>query len=122
MNDLIGLTITGIISGIFAGFVGAGAEVLIVPLLTLFSVFDSIKLRIGTSLLMLLPPIGIFAVREFYKAGEVNVYYGIYLAILFTLFSYFSSLYSVKMDDNLLKNIFAIFTIIAGIYLLRSDI
>lgn len=122
MNDLIGLTITGIISGIFAGFVGAGAEILIVPLLTLFSIFDSIKLRIGTSLLMLLPPIGIFAVREFYNSGHVNVYYGIYLAILFTLFSYLSSLYSVKMDDNLLKNIFAIFTIIAGVYLLRSDI
>ena len=122
MNDLIGLTITGIISGIFAGFVGAGAEILIVPLLTLFSIFDSIKLRIGTSLLMLLPPIGIFAVREFYKEGHVNVYYGIYLAILFTLFSYLSSLYSVKMDENLLKNIFAIFTIIAGVYLLRSDI
>ncbi|PQM59010.1 MAG: permease [Rhodobacteraceae bacterium] len=122
MNDLIGLTITGIISGIFAGFVGAGAEILIVPLLTLFSIFDSIKLRIGTSLLMLLPPIGIFAIREFYKAGEVNVYYGIYLAILFTLFSYLSSLYSVKMDDNLLKNIFAIFTIASGVYLLRSDI
>ena len=122
MNDLIGLTITGIISGIFAGFVGAGAEILIVPLLTLFSIFDSIKLRIGTSLLMLLPPIGIFAVREFYKEGHVNVYYGIYLAILFTLFSYLSSLYSVKMDDNLLKNIFAIFTIIAGVYLLRTDI
>jgi len=122
MNDLIGLTITGIISGIFAGFVGAGAEILIVPLLTLFSIFDSIKLRIGTSLLMLLPPIGIFAVREFYKEGHVNIYYGIYLAILFTLFSYLSSLYSVKMDENLLKNIFAIFTIIAGVYLLRSDI
>jgi len=122
MNDLIGLTITGIISGIFAGFVGAGAEILIVPLLTLFSIFDSIKLRIGTSLLMLLPPIGIFAVREFYKEGHVNIYYGIYLAILFTLFSYLSSLYSVKMDDNLLKNIFAIFTIIAGVYLLRTDI
>ena len=122
MNDLIGLTITGIISGIFAGFVGAGAEILIVPLLTLFSIFDSIKLRIGTSLLMLLPPIGIFAVREFYNSGHVNVYYGIYLAILFTLFSYLSSLYSVKMDDNLLKNIFAIFTIASGVYLLRSDI
>ena len=122
MNDLIGLTITGIISGIFAGFVGAGAEILIVPLLPLFSIFDSIKLRIGTSLLMLLPPIGIFAVQEFYKEGHVNIYYGIYLAILFTLFSYLSSLYSVKMDENLLKNIFAIFTIIAGFYLLRSDI
>ena len=122
MNYLIGLTITGIISGFFAGFVGAGAEILIVPLLTLFSIFDSIKLRIGTSLLMLLPPIGIFAVREFYKEGHVNIYYGIYLAILFTLFSYLSSLYSVKMDENLLKNIFAIFTIASGVYLLRSDI
>tara|TARA_B100001250_G_scaffold193864_1_gene166639 strand:- start:4548 stop:4913 length:366 start_codon:yes stop_codon:yes gene_type:complete len=118
MYALFGLTITGIISGLFAGFVGAGAEILIVPLLTLFSIFDSIKLRIGTSLFMLLPPIGIFAVREFYKKGFVNIIYGIYLAVVFTLFSYLSSLYSVNIDDSIINIIFSVFTIISGFYML----
>ena len=101
MNDLIGLTITGIISGIFGGFIGAGAEILIVPLLTICGVFSNIKTRIGTSLIMLLPPIGIFAAIQFYKNGFVNIYSGFYLAVIFTLFSYISSLYSIKFINFL---------------------
>ena len=120
MNDLIGLTLTGIITGLFAGFVGAGSEILIIPLLTFFGIFSSIKPRIGTSLLMLLPPIGILAVMEFYKKGYVNVYYGLYLAVIFTLFSYLSSLYSVNLNSNMLRIIFGVFTIVAGIYILIS--
>ena len=106
---------------VFAGFVGAGSEILIIPLLTYFSIFESIKTRIGTSLLMLLPPTGLFAVYEFYKKGFVNISYGIYLAVIFTLFSYISSLYSVKIDDSILTRTFAIFTIIAGIYMLTVE-
>lgn len=121
MSDLIGLTTTGIISGLFAGFVGAGSEILIIPLLTYFSIFESIKTRIGTSLLMLLPPIGLFAVYEFYNKGFVNIPYGIYLAVIFTIFSYISSLYSVNIDDSILTQTFAIFTIIAGIYMLTVE-
>ena len=60
---------------------------------------------------MLLPPTGLFAVYEFYNKGFVNISYGIYLAIVFTLFSYFSSLYSVNIDDAILSTIFSIFTI-----------
>ena len=35
---IIGLTITGMISGLAAGLIGGGAEVLIVPLLTMFGI------------------------------------------------------------------------------------
>ena len=41
---ILGLTLTGIISGIFAGLIGSGAEILIVPLLTFFGVLSNIKL------------------------------------------------------------------------------
>jgi len=57
MNYILGLTITGIISGLAAGFIGAGAEVLIVPLLTVFGLLGSLKMRIGTSLFMLFRPL-----------------------------------------------------------------
>lgn len=118
MNDLIGLTITGIITGLFGGILGAGSELLIIPLLTFFNIFSSMKTRIGTSLIMLLPPVGLFAVREFYIKGFVNIYYGLYLSIIFTIFSYLSSKYSVNIDDIFLKNMFAIFSIICGVYML----
>lgn len=54
MNYFLGLTLTGLITGIFAGFIGGGAEILIVPLLTFFGVLASLKSRIATSLIMLL--------------------------------------------------------------------
>jgi len=120
-KDIIGLTLTGIITGVFGGIIGAGAEILIIPLLTFFNIFDSIKSRIGTSLMMLLPPIGLFAFYEFYKKGFVNIYYGIYLSIIFTIFSYISSKYTVNTDEYILKNIFAVFTILCGIYMIFKN-
>ena len=117
MNLILGLTLIGIISGLSAGFIGAGAEILIVPLLTLFGIFNSLKMRIGTSLFMLLPPIGLFAAVKFYRSGYVDVYAALYMAFLFTIFAYISSNYSIPMDEDLLKKIFGIFTIISGVYI-----
>jgi len=113
---LVGLTITGIISGLAAGFIGAGAEVLIVPLLTLFSI-GSLKNRIGTSLIMLLPPIGLFAAYKFWVNGFADVKAGLYMAFLFMIFASVSSKYSLPMEPEILKKIFGIFTIGAGIYI-----
>ena len=118
---LLGLTITGIISGLFAGLIGSGAEILVVPLLTLFNVLDSLKTRIGTSLVMLLPPIGIFAAHRFYKSGYVDIFAGLYMALVFTFFSYISSKYSINIDPNFLRKFFAVFTIIAGIYIYTHE-
>ena len=117
MNYILGLTITGIVSGIFAGLIGAGAEILIVPLLTLFGILGSLKLRIGTSLIMLLPPIGIFAAMKFYKSGNADIFAGLYMALIFTIFSLISSKYSLMMNPDILRKLFAIFTIIAGVYI-----
>ena len=102
MNNFafVKLTIIGIITGIFGGVVGAGAEILIVPLLTIFGVYSSLKTRVGTSLVMLLPPIGIFATIRYFKNDYVDLYGGLYMATLFTFFSYFSAKYSIDVVDN----------------------
>jgi len=116
----IGLTIIGIITGLSAGVIGAGAEVLIVPLLTIFGLLGSLKHRIGTSLFMLLPPIGLFAAYRFWKKGYVDVKAALYMALLFMIFSYISSLYSVDYDSDILRKVFGIFTIGAGIYIYNT--
>lgn len=112
-----GLTLAGISSGLLAGLVGGGAEIIIVPLLTMFGLLGSLKHRIGTTLFMLLPPIGLLAALRYYKKGYVDMKAGLYMALLFAFFSYLSSKYSSEMNIDTLKKIFGIFTIISGFYI-----
>ena len=117
MNNILGLTLTGLITEVFAGLVGSGAEILIVPLLTIFGLLNSLKRRIGTSLFMILPPIGIFSAMKFYNNGYVDIPAALYLGVIFTFFSYFSSKVTISINETLLRKIFAIFTIVSGIYI-----
>jgi hypothetical protein len=116
MNKFVILTIIGTITGLATGVIGAGPEVLIVPLLAYFNVLDSTKKRIGTSLFMLLPPIGLFAALKFYKNGYVDVKAALYMALIFTLAASYSAEHSVELNPDLLRKVFAVFTIILGFY------
>jgi len=121
MNYFFGLTITGAITGLAAGLIGAGAEILIVPLLTIFRLLPNLKNRIGTSLFMLLPPIGIFAAMEFYNNNYVDIKAALYLGLIFTICASLSSKFTLKVDPLLLRKVFGIFTILSGMYILFVD-
>lgn len=117
MNYWIGLTIVGVISGLVAGVFGAGAEILIVPLLTLLQLLPDLKNRIGTSLFMLLPPIGVFAAMKFYRKGHVDVKAALYLGLIFTIFASVSSGFTIAISDDILRKLFGIFTVLSGMYI-----
>ena len=120
MNYYLGLTIIGLLTGLITGVIGAGPEVLIVPLLAIFGLLDNTKKRIGTSLFMLLPPIGLFAAYKFYKKGYVDVKAALYMAFLFTVGASISAEFTVNLDQDMLRKIFAMFTICLGLYYLFS--
>jgi len=121
MNYILGLTLIGIITGLFGGLVGGGAEILIVPLLTFFGLLNNLKNRIGTSLFMLLPPIGIFAALNFYNKGHVDLFAALYMGLIFTMFSLFSSKFTLNINITLLRQIFGLFTIFAGFYIFFNN-
>lgn len=117
MNYILGLTIIGAITGLFGGLIGGGAEILIVPLLTIFGLLGNLKSRIGTSLFMLLPPIGLFAAIKFYKEGYVDIFAALYMGLIFTIFASISSGITITIDRDTLRKGFGIFTIISGLYI-----
>ena len=69
---------------------------------------------------MLLPPVGLFAAIRYYKKGYVDLKASLYMATLFTIFASVSSTYSSQMNPEILKKIFGIFTIGAGIYIFTN--
>ena len=121
MYYILGLTIIGAITGLLAGLVGGGAEILIVPLLTIFGLLGNIKNRIGTSLFMLLPPIGLFAAMKFYKEGYVDIFAALYMGLIFTIFASFSTGITLKINKNKLRQGFGIFTILSGLYIFLRE-
>ncbi|MEO6220410.1 MAG: TSUP family transporter, partial [Ginsengibacter sp.] len=62
------LLIIGLAAGILGGLVGVGGGIIIVPALIYFLSFSQKEAQ-GTSLGILLLPIGILGVWQYYKAG-----------------------------------------------------
>ena len=103
----ISLVLIGVFAGMLSGFVGVGGGVIIVPALV-YVLGLSQHAAQGTSLLLMLPPIGILAVMNYYKAGEMNLLYGGIIAIFFVVGAYFGSKISLKLNPATVKLIFGV--------------
>lgn len=107
-----------ILIGLFAGFVGGslglGGGVIIVPALVFLMGFSQ-HFAQGTSLVVLLFPVGIFAVYNYYKAGMIDWRVAWILMITVVVGSYFGSLISIHLPDNLLKKAFGVFMFLISI-------
>jgi uncharacterized membrane protein YfcA len=126
-GTLIILILIGLFGGIMSGFIGIGGGVIIVPALIYVIGFPQ-HMAQGTSLFLMLPPIGILAFMNYYKAGQVNLVYGVVIAVAFILGGYFGSKLSLKLSPAIVKSIFGLVMayvafrmIYSGIIELRHD-
>ena len=108
MNETIILLIIGLTGGLVSGVLGIGGGIVIIPMLVGFLGYTQ-KDAQGTSLGLLLLPIGILAVMNYYKAGHIILKAVAIMVITFVIGSYISSLYAVNLPEGTLKKIFAIF-------------
>lgn len=76
--QLVGVFAAACVVGVMAGLFGVGGGVLLVPLLVLLLGFEQHHAQ-GTSLVALVPPTGALAFLAYYKAGQVNVPFGLLL-------------------------------------------
>jgi uncharacterized membrane protein YfcA len=113
---LIGI---GILTGVMAGMLGIGGAIIMIPALV-FIMGLSQQSAQGTSLAVMLPPIGILAAYNYYKAGQVNLKFAIILAIAFIAGSYFGSKLALSLPQALLKKIFAIILLLVAVKMLFS--
>lgn len=117
MYETIVLLIIGLAAGLVSGVLGIGGGIIIIPMLVGFLGYTQ-KDAQGTSLGLLLLPIGILAVMNYYKAGYVNLKAVGIMVITFVIGSYISSLYAITLPEGVLKKIFAVFLIIYAFKLL----
>jgi len=116
----MGLLLVGLVAGLLSGMVGIGGGMVIVPSLVFFFAMSQ-KMAQGTSLSLLLLPVGIFAVINYYKAGYVDIKAVGVLTISFLLGSFIGSKVVLGMPDATIKKIFAVFLILISAKYLFFD-
>ena len=111
---LIGI---GIVTGAMAGMLGIGGAIIMIPALVFFMGFSQ-QMAQGTSLAVMLPPIGIIAAYNYYKAGQVNIKYALILAACFLIGSYFGSRFALTLPQATLKKIFGFVLLLVAVKML----
>ena len=101
------LVVIGILAGILSGFVGVGGGVIIVPALV-YALSMSQHEAQGTSLFILLLPVGILAVNNYWKTGNINWKFGLIVGITFVLGGYIGSKIALRISPAIVKLIFGV--------------
>ncbi|HOB84459.1 MAG TPA: sulfite exporter TauE/SafE family protein [Bacteroidales bacterium] len=119
VSMLLILLAIGVVTGVMAGMLGIGGAIIMVPALVFIMGFSQ-QMAQGTSLAVMLPPIGIIAAYNYWKAGQVNIKFALILAVAFIIGSYFGSKLALNLPQPVLKKIFGILLLLVAARMLLS--
>lgn len=107
VETILLLILVGLAAGVLSGMVGIGGGIIVVPALVLFLGFSQHEAQ-GTSLGLLLLPVGILAVINYYNKGYIDLKVVGIMSIAFIAGGWLGSKLSLSLPQDTLKKIFAI--------------
>lgn len=120
VQTILIIVLIGLTAGILGGLVGIGGGIIIVPALVYFIGFSQ-KTAQGTSLGLIMLPVGILGVLHYYKQGHIDFRVVGILAVGFLAGSYFGSKVALNLPDETVKKIFAAILIVVAVKMLFFD-
>jgi len=114
------LAMIGLFAGMLSGLIGIGGGIVIVPALIYFLGFSQHQAQ-GTSLGLLLPPVGILSVMNYYKKGLIDIKMVGIMAVAFILGGWLGSKLSLTLSEVMLKRIFAVILFYTAFKMLGWD-
>ncbi|MDZ7261955.1 MAG: sulfite exporter TauE/SafE family protein [candidate division KSB1 bacterium] len=97
----------GFVAGTFSGLVGIGGGTIIVPALIFLFGFSQHQAQ-GTTLALLVPPIGFLAAWTYYKQGYVDLRVASLICIGFFFGGLIGSMVATKLSNVALERIFGV--------------
>ncbi|MES2110991.1 MAG: sulfite exporter TauE/SafE family protein [Bacteroidota bacterium] len=119
-STFLALILIGLAAGFLGGMVGLGGGIILIPALMLFLSMDQ-RMAQGTTVAIMLPPIGFFAAFNYYKAGYVNIKYALVIAIVFMVGGYLGSKLALNLPVPLLKKMFAVLLVIIAAKMIFTE-
>ncbi|MFI5185268.1 MAG: sulfite exporter TauE/SafE family protein [Chitinophagales bacterium] len=115
------LILIGLAAGTLSGLVGVGGGVIIIPALVFFLGFSQFAAQ-GTSLGLLLLPVGILAVINYYNKGYIDLKVVGIMCIAFVLGGWMGSKLALSLSQEVVKRIFAVVLFYTAFKMLGWDV
>ncbi|MFT3933490.1 MAG: sulfite exporter TauE/SafE family protein [Chitinophagaceae bacterium] len=120
LQTILLLAIIGLAAGVLSGMIGIGGGIVIVPALVFLLGFTQQEAQ-GTSLGLLLLPVGILAVMNYYKQGFIDVKVVGIMSVTFILGGWLGSKWAVSLPQETVKKVFAVLLIVVAVKMLFFD-
>jgi len=114
MKSVLGGLGIGVSAGILSGLIGIGGGIIIVPALVYFFGMDQ-KTAQGTSLAVLLPPTGLLAFIQYYRAGHVDIKIGILIVAGALLGGWLGGAFAMSLPQATLRKVFAVVMMLVAV-------
>ncbi|KAB0667727.1 sulfite exporter TauE/SafE family protein [Oryzomonas japonica] len=111
---LLGL---GILAGLTSGLIGIGGGIIIVPVLVLFFGFSQ-QLAQGTTLALMVPPLGAFAAWTYYRQGYVDIKTAGLICLGFLVGSVLGADFAIRLPTEVLTRTFGAILVAIGLKML----
>jgi uncharacterized protein len=115
------LSIIGLLAGVLSGLVGVGGGIIVVPALVYLLGFSQAEAQ-GTSLGLLLLPVGILAVANYYNKGYIDIKVVLIMAIGFVLGGWLGSKMALTISQVTIRRVFAVFLFYTALKMLGWDL
>lgn len=113
MQQII-FVVIGLLAGSLSGILGIGGAIFIIPVLV-YGFGWSQHLAQGTTLAMLVPPIGLMAALQYYREGFVDLKVALLLCAGFFVGGFIGGKVAVELSSDLLRRLFGGFLFILSI-------
>ena len=114
MTGIAPYLLLGLLAGMFSGLIGIGGGVIIVPALVyLFGM--SMHQAQGTTLAMLVPPVGLLAAWAYYREGYVDIHIAALLCAGFIAGAWGGARLATQLSNVMLERTFGVVLIAVGV-------
>jgi len=120
MINILLYLLLGLSAGIFSGLIGIGGGVLIVPALVFLFKFSQHQAQ-GTTLALLVPPIGILAAWTYYRQGYVDLKAAAFICLGFFLGGLLGAKIATSLPNMVLKKIFGVALLLIALKMIFSQ-
>ena len=111
--------VVGLAAGVLSGFLGLGGGAIVIPALVFLFGFTQHQAQ-GTTLAMMIPPIGLLAAYKYYQSGNVKIAAAALMCIGFFIGGYFGAKFVDKIPELILKRCFGVFILFIALKMIFS--
>ena len=109
----------GALAGVLSGFLGIGGGTILIPVLIYIYGLTQHQAQ-GTTLAILIPPIGLLAALKYYFAGNVKINIAVYVCVGFFVGGLIGAVLAHKVNDFALRKAFGFFLLLIALKMLAG--